>query len=356
MTTMAEIVLFFSINMFGIVMAVYPWYLSVSNKFVYFHRLRQGGVFFAVITSILVIIRSVLSPSAPFHIEDPEETSVAFRVVSTFYHISFVFGLFLLLPLFVRRRQFLSSHGSIYSFCLLVLPFVIIMCVGLVLHEWLGDDITVSYSPVILIVLYYVNKIVNEVKGPGGLQFDEVFIIAAGFVPIWLGGMLGKSLMEMSSRSNSISIIVVVSAWRVLIFLFEVITIEIGRKASRFNQESAFSFCVIYTGAIYTEFIFLSVSFNSLKFWALLAVEFFTIVLWQGGLVIRLQNWVVEYLNSDFAVCQQFKYIWLLIIGEMPPDIARKASQYKASEAPADVKLALIRSRAIVVQVCIMVV
>lgn len=183
------------------------------------------------------------------------------------------------------------------------------------------------------------------------MQFDEVYIIAAGFVPIWLGNILGKTLMELSIRANSFGIVVVVSAWRVLIFLFEVITIEIGRKASRFNQESAFSFCVIYTGAIYAEFIFLGVTFNSFKFWSLLVVEFATIVLWQGGFMIYLQNWVVEYLNSDYVIFQKIKYIWLLVIGEMPPDIALSASQHKASLAPADVKLSLIRSRAIVVQV-----
>jgi hypothetical protein len=204
---------------------------------------------------------------------------------------------------------------------------------------------------VILILVYYFNKIVNEVKGVGGLQFDEVFIIAAGFVPIWLGTILGRSLMELSSRVGSVGIVVIVSGWRLLIFLFEVMLIEIGRKASRFNQESAFSFCVIYTGAIYTEFIFLSVKFNSLKFYALLSVEFVTIVLWQGGIMIQLQNWIVEYCNSEWVILQKFKLVWLIVIGEMPPEIAEKASHYKASAAPPDVKLSLIRSRAIVVQV-----
>ena len=80
-------------------------------------------------------------------------------------------------------------------------------------------------------------------------------------------------------------------------------------------------------------------------------MEFLTIVLWQGGLMIHLQNWIVENLSSDYILLQKFKYLWLLFIGEMPPDIALSASQHKASAAPADVQLSLIRSRAIVVQV-----
>ena len=349
--SISEAVLFFLINLVAVVMVVYPWYLSVSNSFLYFERLKKYAFILAILTSLLVIIRSALSPKNPFEAEDPKETSTGFRVMSTFYHMSFIFGFFLVLPLLVRRSKFLSSYGSWISFSLFVFPFVILMFCGRVLQEWHDIGGVISYSPLILIAMYYLTKIVNEIKGAGGFQFDEVFILAAGFVPIWLGSILGKTLMEMSTRVGSVGIVVVVSAWRVLIFLFEVMTIEIGRKASRFNQESAFSFCVIYTGAIYAEFIFLSVELNSLKFWALLIVEFFTIVVWQGGMLIHCQNWVVQYLNSEWAIFQKTKLFWLIIIGEMPPDIAQKVSHYNASEAPPDIKLSLIRSRAIVVQV-----
>lgn len=349
--TVSEVFLFLFINLFGILMIIYPWYLSVSNNIIYFQRLKRYSVCLALLTSLLVIIRSLLSPVAPFHTDDPDKTSIAFRVMSTFYHISYILGFFLLLPFLIRKRQFLSSSGSPYSFALFVMPFVLLMLCGLLLQEWSGISAAVSYSPMILIVVYYINKIVNEVRGVGGLRFDEVFIIAAGFVPVWLGSMLGRSLMEMSSRVGSVGIVVVVSVWRILIFLFEVMTIEIGRKASRFNHESAFSFCVIYTGAIYAEFLFLSVKFNSFKFWALLSAEFFTIILWQGGIMIQFQNWIVEYLNSDWILFRKIKLVWLIVIGEMPPDVAEKASHFRTSTAPPDVKLSLIRSRAIVVQV-----
>ena len=192
----SEVFLLLFINLFGIIMVVYPWYLSVSNNFIYFSRLKRYSACFGLLTSILAVIRSILSPIAPFHVDTPEETSVAFRVVSTMYHLSYIVGYFLLLPLLVRRRQFLSTRGSIISFFLFVLPFVLLMFCGRILQEWRGLGEVVSYSPLVLIVLFYLNKIVDAVKNGGGLHFDEVFIIAAGFVPIWLGSILGRVLMD----------------------------------------------------------------------------------------------------------------------------------------------------------------
>lgn len=104
-------------------------------------------------------------------------------------------------------------------------------------------------------------------------------------------------------------------------------------------------------GAIYAEFIFLSVEFNSPKFWALLLIEFCIIVVWQGGMQIDLTNFVVAYFNSDYALLKLVKYQVLTVLGEIPPEIADQASCYTYKTAPADIQLALIRSRAMVVQV-----
>lgn len=105
------------------------------------------------------------------------------------------------------------------------------------------------------------------------------------------------------------------------------------------------------TGAIYAEFIFLSVEFNSPKFWALLAIEFSIIVGWQGGMQIDLTNFVVAHFNSKYAVLKYVKYQILTLLGEIPPEIADQASCYTYDTAPADIQIALIRSRAMVVQV-----
>ena len=111
------------------------------------------------------------------------------------------------------------------------------------------------------------------------------------------------------------------------------------------------SYRLVFAGAIYAEFIFLSVEFNSPKFWALLAIEFLIIVIWQGGMQIDLTNFVVEHFNSDYYVLRYIKLQVLAILGEIPPDIAERASYFTYSSAPADLQLALIRSRAMVVQV-----
>ena len=106
----------------------------------------------------------------------------------------------------------------------------------------------------------------------------------------------------------------------------------------------------IIIGAIYAEFIFLSVEFNSPKFWALLAIEFLIIVIWQGGMQIDLTNFVVAYFNSDYAVLKFVKFQVLTVLGEIPVEIAEQASCYSYHSVPPDIQIALIRSRAMVVQ------
>jgi hypothetical protein len=126
---------------------------------------------------------------------------------------------------------------------------------------------------------------------------------------------------------------------------------EIGRKATRMSDEAIFSFCAIYTGAVYAEFIFLSVEFNSSQFYMLLLLEFCTIVFWQGGRIIDIQEWIVRYLPSNRVIAQKFKAGWLVVIGEMPGEVAERCSHFSGEDTPPDVALSLIRSRAVVVQV-----
>lgn len=195
-----------------------------------------------------------------------------------------------------------------------------------------------------------------------------------GFTTFWLGSVLGKSLLTLVRDVGPMGSVFIFGAWKMLVFAFEILTIIVGKKASRFNSGSVFSFCAIYTGgfhmqeavsfcaimmmflcyfsgAIYAEFIFLSVEFNSPKFWALLAIEFAIIVTWQGGMQIDLTNFVVAYFNSEYAVLKFIKFQVLTVLGEIPVEIAEQVSCYTYQTAPPDMQLALIRSRAMVVQV-----
>ena len=106
----------------------------------------------------------------------------------------------------------------------------------------------------------------------------------------------------MINQGDVFGTIVIVTFWRVVIWIFEVMCAEIGRKATRMSDEAIFSFCAIYTGAVYAEFIFLSVEFNSRQFYMLLLLEFGTIVFWQGGRIIDVQEWIVRYVPSNWYV------------------------------------------------------
>ncbi|CAE7792850.1 unnamed protein product, partial [Symbiodinium microadriaticum] len=162
-------------------------------------------------------------------------------------------------------------------------------------------------------------------------KFDEAYIIVAGFVPFWLGSVLGQSLLVVVSTVGPLGTVFIFIAWKLLVVAFEMISREIG-------------------GATYAEFIFLSVTFNSAKFWALLGVEFCVIAFWLGGFKITVIRWVSDRISGEWVILHRLKTYFLCLVGKMPYEIAERAALFKVGNFPPDVQLALIRSRAVAVQ------
>lgn len=205
--------------------------------------------------------------------------------------------------------------------------------------------------------------------------------LLSGFVPFWLGSVLGQSLLLIVNEAGPLGTVFIYAAWKVLIVAFEAMSREIGGMASRTSDGSVFSFCAIYTGIIhsspihrilqycyiligsciskrhlihivgatYAEFIFLSVVFNSAKFWALLCFEFLVIALWFGGLNITVTKWIADNVSGAWPIVHRLKTWFFCLIGSMPHEVAERAALFTKDNAPPDVQLALIRSRAVVV-------
>ena len=141
--------------------------------------------------------------------------------------------------------------------------------------------------------------------------------------------------------------VLVFVSWRMIIYAFEYMASEVGRKASRYSDGSVFSYSAIYTGATFANFIFLSVKFNSGTFWALLMVTFFNIIIVNGGLMIDIDYLFVDY----FAVSERWprfyhlKVLYYELFREIPTKMAVKIALCGSTPSP-EVQLALIRSRA----------
>lgn len=69
-----------------------------------------------------------------------------------------------------------------------------------------------------------------------------------GFTTYWLGSVLGKSLLTLVRDVGPLGSVFIFGAWKILVFVFEVLSTTMGKKASRYNDGSVFSFCAIYTG------------------------------------------------------------------------------------------------------------
>jgi hypothetical protein len=108
------------------------------------------------------------------------------------------------------------------------------------------------------------------------------------------------------------------------------------------------SCCAGRAGATYAEFIFLNVVFNSAKFWALLCVEFCIIAFWFGGFKITLTRWIADNVSGEWPIVHRLKTWFFCLVGTMPYEVAERAALFTKDNAPPDVQLALIRSRAVV--------
>ena len=141
-------------------------------------------------------------------------------------------------------------------------------------------------------------------------------------------------------------------SWRVIIYAFEYLSSEVGRKASRYSDGSVFAYSAIYTGAAFGNFIFLSVEWNSYTFWALLVITALNIVIVNGGLVIDLDYLFVDY----FAVSEMWSWLFHLkvlyyeLMRGMDHTMALKIANCGAQPS-AEVQLYLIRSRAKFLQI-----
>ena len=75
-----------------------------------------------------------------------------------------------------------------------------------------------------------------------------LLFIDLGFTTFWLGMVLGKSLLTLVKDVGPLGSVFIFGAWKALVFVFELLSTFMGKKASRYNDGSVFSFCAIYTG------------------------------------------------------------------------------------------------------------
>ena len=79
-------------------------------------------------------------------------------------------------------------------------------------------------------------------------------------------------------------------------------------------------------------------------------MECCVIVFWLGGFKITVLQWVSDRVSGEWPVLHRLKTLFLCLVGEMPYEIAERAALFTEDNFPPDVQLALIRSRAVVVQ------
>lgn len=150
---------------------------------------------------------------------------------------------------------------------------------------------------------------------------------------------------------NCVGTVFVYVSWRVIIYAFEYMSSEVGRKASRYSDGSVFSFAAIYTGATFANFIFLSVEFNSGTFWALAFITAANIIIVQGGLMIDIDYFFMDYIAvwHNWPIVYTLKMLYFEKIRVIPHAMSEKIVNCGENLTP-EIKLALIRSRAKVLQ------
>jgi hypothetical protein len=168
-------------NIFGIGIIVYPWWLATAKSPLYYSRLQTCGKVVGGTVLILAGVQGIFEPERPFEKNNPDATSLTFKIISSLNFAAIFIGLLVVLPVFIRReRLFKSNSHSIFRFAWV---FTAIMLAGLLIRRWTGYTRIVSFSCLFLVVQFFVLNYVEEIErnaaGKVGL-FDEAYIIIAG--------------------------------------------------------------------------------------------------------------------------------------------------------------------------------
>lgn len=351
-TPIARAIYWEATSYFGFAILVYPWWLATSKSPFYYGRLRKYVIILGVIGFALRLWRSLLAPISFDKSSEQVKANVNYRIVSIFWWLVCLVGFTVVLAFAVRKSKILKAKSlALYTF---VIPFIAIIFVGTVVSEWTGRNYAVVYSPVLLLVQPLIVAFIDSKVYPNQkATFNEIYIIIAGFVPFWLAATLGDSLLELLQRTSFVQelpfgTLVIFSAWKLIVLGFQKISAIIGQKASRTSDGHVFSFAAIYTGSTLGEFIFLSVTFNSLKFWALVVLQVVIIAALQGGTEIDVEWLVLNFVKWEFW---GLKALVLNLLADMPSNLIEEVMKYPmGAEYPLHLSIQLIRSRATTLQ------
>lgn len=165
----------------GIGILVYPWWLATAKSPLYYSRLQFYGRIISIGILVLAAIQGIFNPDNPFLKNDPEHTTLTYRVISCFTIIALLGGLLIALPILIRRdRLFRSNSQALFRFAWL---FTLVMIVGMMLNRTMGYNRIVSYSCILIVVQFFVFDYLEAIErkrcGKVGI-FDEAYIIVAG--------------------------------------------------------------------------------------------------------------------------------------------------------------------------------
>jgi hypothetical protein len=176
-STVATTLYWLAISRCGFSVALYPWWLATAKSLVYYQRLRLCSNVVIAASLVLSMCRSFLAPVKPNHYEDISATTVQFRVVSSMYWISVLMGSFIVIPVYIRRIRLFQSKSPILY--VMAIPFVLVMIVSILIHEWTEDSFFVSYSPFLIMILFACATMAEKYNETN-LKFDEAYIMVVG--------------------------------------------------------------------------------------------------------------------------------------------------------------------------------
>lgn len=176
-STAATTIYWLAISRCGFSVALYPWWLATAKSVLYYQRLRQCSNVVIAASLFLSICRTLLAPVKPNKYEDISATSVQFRIVSTLYWISVLLGSFIVIPVYIRRMRLFQSKSPILF--VMAIPFIFVMLTSIIIHEWSGNIFFVSYSPLLIMILFGL-AIFTEKYNENVLAFDEAYIMVVG--------------------------------------------------------------------------------------------------------------------------------------------------------------------------------
>ena len=276
-------------NLGSCVIVFYPWYtvLGRSSKS-YLRTYAKMTIPFAVVFGALGMAAELFIPPNPLHDFDPDIINNTYRLISGIRWTWCFLGQYIAIPLLLMRISDKISTERRAVLYFVVFPCILFAYAAVMVRDIMGDSSLMSNG--FFVVFVWIGLLVVDRKAD--LDNEPTYMILTGFMNTSLAFSAGSIMLEWFQYATPFGQLFVLVIWEALVFFVRHLVIRSATLATNADHSSAFVFNVVLAGEMYSEFVFLTIDFNTPVFWGLVCLSMASVIISEGGFLDDLDLWL----------------------------------------------------------------